>query len=106
MALSGVGPMSQQELAELIGVDPRNLVGVIDLLQERRLLEREPDPTDRRRHAVKLTRSGRRLLVNLRRDGELLEQLMLAVLDPAERATLHQLLLRLLPVVSGKEELD
>lgn len=106
MALAGIGPMSQQSLAGLIGVDPRNLVGVIDLLQERGLLEREPDPTDRRRHAVNLTSAGRDLLAQLRLEGERLELRMLAALNASERSTLHQLLLRLLPVVSDKEELD
>ena len=55
MALDEIGPISQQDLARLVGVDPRNLVPVVDLLEQRSLVERQPHPTDRRRHAVRLT---------------------------------------------------
>jgi DNA-binding MarR family transcriptional regulator len=104
MALAELGAMSQRELGRLIGVDPRNLVAIIDLLEARKLAERRPDPTDRRRRALVLTPAGGHLLDQLRRDGAALEQEMLAALDATERATLRSLLLRLVPAQPGKFE--
>ena len=102
MALDEIGPISQQDLARLVGVDPRNLVPVVDLLEQRSLVERQPHPTDRRRHAVRLTPGGQQLLAGLRESGEVLEREMLAALDKSEQNTLRELLLKLLPGVSGK----
>jgi DNA-binding MarR family transcriptional regulator len=95
MALAAFGPMSQRQLGHLIGVDPRNLVAMIDLLEGRGLAERQPDASDRRRRAVRLTAEGGALLNELRHAGEALEEDMLLPLSAAERATLHSLLLRL-----------
>lgn len=104
MALSERGAMSQRELGRMIGVDPRNLVAIIDLLEARRLAERQPDAADRRRRAIRLTPAGGELLEELRRGGEALEREMLAPLAPEERATLRTLLLRLVPSGPGKFE--
>jgi len=96
MVLSQVAAASQQQLSRAVGVDPRNAVPVIDLLQERDLVERRTDPTDRRRHAVALTTRGRRTLDELRRAGEEVEGEFLAGLTPTERAALHRTLRKLL----------
>lgn len=96
MALAEIGMTSQQRLAAIIAVDPRNAVGIIDLLEERGLVERGIDPTDRRRHGITLTTTGRALLGQLRLESDELERAMLADLDAAERAQLHDLLLKLL----------
>ena len=95
MALDQLGTTSQQQLSHAIGLDPRNAVPLLDTLQQHGLLHRQPDPNDRRRHALTLTPTGAALLQRLRRDGEDLERQMLACLDPDERAALHQLLLKL-----------
>src|SRR5712692_7522479 len=44
-SLGNLGTTSQQHLCRRVGVDPRNAVSVFDLLQERGLIERGPDPT-------------------------------------------------------------
>ena len=95
MVLGERGSVSQQALAEMVGVDPRNLVPVIDLLERRGLVGRRPYPTDRRRNALELTAAGRSLMRRLAVSGRSLEEEMLAGLDETEKATLQKLLLKL-----------
>ncbi len=102
MMLGEVEMASQRQLGEMMGVDPRNLVGVVDLLEGRGLLERTADPSDRRRHAVRMTPQGVDLLSRLREAGGQLEDEMLSDLDPEERSVLHRSLLKLMPKVAGK----
>lgn len=52
-------PLSQQELATRLAVDPTTMVAVIDALEAKGALTRRPDPADRRRNAIELTASGR-----------------------------------------------
>jgi DNA-binding MarR family transcriptional regulator len=95
IALDQLGAMSQQQLSHLVGIDPRNAVPVIDQLQARGLLARNPDLTDRRRHAVTLTATGRRLLTRLRHAAADAEERLLTPLTTTERRTLHALLTKL-----------
>lgn len=95
IALDQLGAMSQHQLSRLVGIDPRNAVPVIDQLQARGLLERNPDPTDRRRHAVTLAARGRTLLSELRQAADNAEDQLLAPLSTRERHTLHSLLTKL-----------
>jgi len=94
-ALDRLGAVSQQQLCRAVGLDPRNAVAVLDALQERGLLHRQPDPRDRRRHAVTLTPAGSRLMARVSREGDQLERDMLACLEPRDQAELHRLLLAL-----------
>ena len=93
MSLHRLGALSQQQLSRAAGLDPRNAVVILDALEERELLERQPDPRDRRRHAVRLTPAGTRLMAQLTKEGDRLEHAMLDCLSPHERAELHRLLL-------------
>ncbi|MEO7060819.1 MAG: MarR family winged helix-turn-helix transcriptional regulator [Lapillicoccus sp.] len=95
IALDQLGAMSQQQLSQLVGIDPRNAVPVIDQLQTRGLLARNPDPTDRRRHAVTLTATGSTLLAQLRHAADEAEEGLLVPLTTTERRTLHALLTKL-----------
>jgi DNA-binding MarR family transcriptional regulator len=95
MVLGERGAVSQQELGGMIGVDPRNLVPVIDVLERQRLVERRPHASDRRRNALDLTQAGRSLLKMLSASGRTLENEMLSGLDANEQATLQKLLLKL-----------
>jgi DNA-binding MarR family transcriptional regulator len=49
---------SQLQVAARMGVDRTTMVALIDELERKGLVERRPDPTDRRRNVVALTRSG------------------------------------------------
>jgi DNA-binding MarR family transcriptional regulator len=57
--------MRQSRLAEALGLQRTNLVGMLDLLQKRELIKRQPAPDDRRSHALHLTPKGSRLLEQL-----------------------------------------
>src|ERR1035441_934525 len=57
--LSEHGAASQQGLAEALSLDPSNVVGLLNELEERGLITRRRDPADRRRHIVELSAGGR-----------------------------------------------
>ena len=54
-------PISMRELAERLKSDPSNVTGLIDRLEVRGLVERRPDPTDRRIKGLALTPAGAQL---------------------------------------------
>jgi DNA-binding MarR family transcriptional regulator len=103
MALAAVGAVSQQGLAEVVGIDPRNAVPVLDELEGRSLIARDRDTRDRRRHSLRLTDAGRQTMRRLQSLGETAERDLLAPLSEPERAQLNALLLKLLPIVSDKD---
>jgi DNA-binding MarR family transcriptional regulator len=96
------GMAHQRRLSELVGIDPRNAVPIIDLLQQRGLIQRTGDPADRRRRAIGLTSAGQAMLNDLRQAAHAIEQDMLKDLDDGEQATLHQLLLALFEAIIGQ----
>lgn len=53
---------SQQALAERLAVPASRMVALVDHLEEAGLVERRPDPTDRRVRGLHLTRTGRGVL--------------------------------------------
>jgi DNA-binding MarR family transcriptional regulator len=56
--LAGEVTLSQQEAAELLGVDRTTMVALVDALEAKGLVERRRSAQDRRRNIVQLTASG------------------------------------------------
>jgi len=82
----------QASIADALGYDRGQLVGLLDELEEAGLIVRRRDPADRRRHVVEMTAAGRKTLERLRKLSSRLEDEFLAALGPQERKQLHTLL--------------
>jgi len=93
--LDDVGPGSQAALSDRTSVDRGDMVATIDELVEQGLVERAPDPTDRRRNVVSITAAGRRHLRKLDRLVARIQDQWLAALSPTERDQLVTLLGRI-----------
>jgi MarR family transcriptional regulator, organic hydroperoxide resistance regulator len=53
--------IAPRDLAEVLGLHPSTLTGVLARLERDKLVERVPDPQDRRRLRLRLTAGGRRI---------------------------------------------
>ena len=63
--LAAHGPMIQQRLATLLGVEPATLTRQLDRLERGALVARQPVPGDQRAALVQLTEQGHALLERL-----------------------------------------
>jgi DNA-binding MarR family transcriptional regulator len=88
------GPLSQQALGEALTLDPSNVVGLLNELEQRGLIARQRDPADRRRHIVSVSAAGTSELASSDAAVSQVEDDLLAALSPAERAQLRDLLTR------------
>ncbi|MEU1003125.1 MarR family winged helix-turn-helix transcriptional regulator [Streptomyces tibetensis] len=95
-SLQEYGPASQAELSRRSGIYRSDMVGVLNELAARDLVERSPDPGDRRRNVITISAEGRRRLQRLDEVLDDLHDELLAPLSPAERDHFVQLLTRLL----------
>lgn len=83
---------SQRELAEFLRLDPSQVVSLVDELQARKLVERQPDPSDRRANVVVATDAGRALVAAARESARAAEERVHADLSDADRDALAALL--------------
>ena len=89
----GEQPMrAQAALAAGIGADKTRLIPVLDDLQRRGLIEREPDPADRRVRLLRLTEAGRRLRQSVQAEIHQAEDDLLGDLPPADRNAFRRVL--------------
>lgn len=94
-AVGDLGPVAQAELGRSIRLDPKDLVGVLNDLQDAGLVVREPDPRDRRKNAVSLTEEGGRLLRRCEKAARGANDALLSPLSAAERKQFMDLLIRI-----------
>jgi DNA-binding MarR family transcriptional regulator len=80
------GPMrTQAALAKAIGADKTRIIGVLDDLQGRELIERQPDPDDRRVYVLAITPAGKRLHGTVQATIRTREEALLARLPAGDR---------------------
>ena len=84
--------MRLTDLAEALHIAPRSATEVVDGLQERGLVERTPDPGDRRAVLLRVTDEGRRIRAEIEaaRTADAAE--LFGRLSPGDRAELARLL--------------
>ena len=85
MALVEQPVRTQAALAQAIKADKSRIIGVLDELQERGLIDRQPDDADRRVHLLSLTPAGDRLRRSVEAGIRRQEEQVLALLPPADR---------------------
>ncbi|MFI5909225.1 MarR family winged helix-turn-helix transcriptional regulator [Dactylosporangium sp. NPDC051541] len=86
------GTMRLSELSEHLRIAPRSTTEVVDGLQERGLVERRPDPADRRATLVTLTAAGTATTEHLRAERGAQGERFFASLPAADRAELIRIL--------------
>jgi DNA-binding MarR family transcriptional regulator len=87
--------LSQQALAERLGMFPSRLVGLIDELERRGLVERRNSPADRRSYALFLTGAGREVMERIDDVSREHQASICGALDDVERAQLAGFLRRI-----------
>jgi DNA-binding MarR family transcriptional regulator len=93
--------ISQRDLAEVLGLDPSQVVALVDELAAAELVERRPSPTDRRQRLVAATARGVRLRRRADTAATAAVQRQLGDLRVDEQETLRGLLQR---VVGGPDD--
>jgi DNA-binding MarR family transcriptional regulator len=93
--LSEADGLSQQALGEKLGTFASRLVGLLDEIEGRGLVERRDNPADRRSYAVYLTKAGRHALEQIGQVACAHQDAVCAALDESERAQLRDYLERI-----------
>ncbi|TQM03963.1 MarR family winged helix-turn-helix transcriptional regulator [Pseudonocardia kunmingensis] len=101
-ALEEYGPDSQAALGRRTGIDRSDVVATVNDLAGWRLLQRTPDPADRRRNVISVTAAGRERLAHLDRLLSAAQDEFLAPLPAADRQHLIDLLTRLVDHHEGR----
>ncbi len=95
LSLLSLEPLPMRKLAQKLKCEPSNVTGIVDRLEVRGLVERRPDPADRRVKLAAATEEGRRVARELR-EGLRFAREPLAGLSEDERLALRDLLRRML----------
>ena len=84
--------ISQQQLAETLGMHASRLVAILDALESRKLIARTPNPDDRRLYSLRLTPRGTDTLAEIGKIAQTHNELMSSGLKPSEAEQLAALL--------------
>ncbi|MFI9046335.1 MarR family winged helix-turn-helix transcriptional regulator [Streptomyces sp. NPDC053427] len=97
LSLLAVEPLPMRKVAQRLKCEPSNVTGIVDRLESRGLVERRPDPADRRVKLAAPTAEGSRTAERLRTSLDFARE-PLGQLTVAERTLLKQLLQRMLGI--------
>ncbi|MEV8534306.1 MarR family transcriptional regulator [Streptomyces sp. NPDC051211] len=95
LGLLSLEPLPMRRIAERLKCEPSNVTGIVDRLESRGLVERRPDPADRRVKMAAPTEEGLATAEQLRESLGFARE-PLAGLSTAERVVLRDLLKRML----------
>jgi len=87
--------LSQREVAEKAAKDKPNITRMLDALEKKHLIFRQPDPQDRRKYCIYLTKDGRQLYDRLSPLAHSLRQQVMANLTDPEIDALKATLLKI-----------
>ncbi|MGY4711557.1 MarR family winged helix-turn-helix transcriptional regulator [Mycolicibacterium sp. CBM1] len=93
--------LSQRELADVLGLDPSQVVALVDELDSAGLVRRQLDPNDRRARLVTATAAGKRRYRSAALAAAKGAQERLGSLEPREQEVLRQLLVRIVDAASA-----
>jgi DNA-binding MarR family transcriptional regulator len=93
LSLIGHNPgITSRQLCSTLNIQPPNLVGMVNALEKRELVVRQPHPRDGRAVGLHLTPSGKKMMRNAEQTAARIEDTAASRLSAAERVTLMQLL--------------
>lgn len=102
----GEGSNRQLDLAAQLGVDRTVMTYLLDDLEKAGLVERQPDPADRRARLIVATACGRETICDLERRLQRTEEEVLGSLDEGERLVFRTLLQRLAVKADAVDPVD
>ncbi len=94
-------PLTPNEIGEHLHLTSGTVTTVIDSLEKRGLVERQPHPEDRRKVLVSITDAGRAMLDRYLPEAVAIQTAMLGGLNDEELQTLSELLIRALRYTDG-----
>ena len=83
---------TQRELSEFLQLDPSQIVSLIDDLEQRDLVRREPDPRDRRAKVVVATEAGRVLAESARKTVVASDEAWFSLIPEEDRERFFEIL--------------
>ncbi|MDU6390776.1 MULTISPECIES: MarR family winged helix-turn-helix transcriptional regulator [unclassified Pantoea] len=89
-------PLTQTELAQMLGLEDASMVPLIDRLVKQELLTRVQPPEDRRKRHLVLTEKGNQAFALVKNEADALRVDLLGDIDPQALATTEQVLQQLL----------
>ncbi|MGR3425110.1 MAG: MarR family winged helix-turn-helix transcriptional regulator [Sagittula sp.] len=101
LSYKGVDGMLQTELAEIMDVGKVTVGGLIDHLEASGLVERRPDPKDRRAKRVIITEKGHEVLAEMAKVGRRLNLQVLDGIAPEDIKTAEEVLSRMRANILG-----
>jgi DNA-binding MarR family transcriptional regulator len=104
--LRAKGEMTLGDLAESLDVSPRNITGLVDHLEKDSLVERFPDPEDRRATRVRLGAAGKQKLHEIKNQIGSPRHGVVAGFTDEELKHLRHLLLKLARNMTASKELE
>ncbi|MCU1456865.1 MAG: nicR 3 [Actinomycetia bacterium] len=100
-SIDALQPASQAQISADRGLDPSDVVGIVDTLERAGFVARARDTTDRRKYSLTLTPEGERALERLNVVATRVEDVIVGPLNGRDRASFERVLRRL---VQGHSE--